>query len=90
MNIGGFDVVKRNLTSGDGVVDTVIKVKKQDQSRYVEMGAKYFSLFVEKVEHTHLIMIADGLKAGQQRSRARRLASQQPVVIDVPSVPESG
>ena len=85
MNIGGFDVVKRNLTSGDGVVDTVIKVKTRDQSRYVEMGAKYLGMLVEKHEHTHLLMIKERLAAGMQRSRARSLASRPPAVIDVKS-----
>ena len=82
MNIGGFEVVKRNLTSGDGVVDTIIKVKARDQSKYVEMGCKYFGLFTEKVEQTHLIMVAEGLAAGRERSRAKSLArrAQQPVI----------
>ncbi len=52
MNIGGFDIVKRNLTSGDGKVDEVIKVKVRDQSRYVEMGAKYFGILKEQVHLT--------------------------------------
>ncbi len=82
MNIGGFEVVKRNLTSGDGVVDTIIKIKARDQSRYVEMGAKYFELFADKVEHTHLVVIADGLSAGRDRSRARWLASQPAVDVN--------
>lgn len=50
--IAGFEVVKRNLTSGDGVTDTIIKVKLKDQSRYVEMAAKHFGLLVDKVEHS--------------------------------------
>ena len=52
MNIGGFDVVKQNVKSGDGVVDTVIKVKIRDQSRYVEMGAKYFKLLTDVLQVT--------------------------------------
>lgn len=50
--IAGFEVVKRNLTSGDGVTDTIIKVKLKDQSRYVEMAAKHFGLLLEKIEHS--------------------------------------
>lgn len=44
MRIGGLEVVKRNLTTGDGEVDTIIKVKLRDHSRYVEMAAKHFAL----------------------------------------------
>src|SRR5687767_13767197 len=44
MRIGGLEVVKRNLTVGDGEVDTIIKVKLRDHSRYVEMAAKHFAL----------------------------------------------
>ncbi len=82
MNIGGFEVVKRNLISGDGKVDEVIKVKARDQSKYVELGAKYFGLLVDKVEHTHLIAVADGLSAGRDRSRARSLASQPAIEVE--------
>lgn len=50
--IAGFEVVKRNLTAGDGTTDTILKVKLKDQSRYVEMAAKHFGLLTEKVEHS--------------------------------------
>lgn len=50
--IAGFEVVKRNLTAGDGATDTILKIKLKDQSRYVEMAAKHFGLLTEKVEHS--------------------------------------
>ena len=83
MNIGGFDVVKRNLTSGDGVVDTVIKVKTRDQSRYVEMGAKYLGMLTEKHEHTHLVAVKERLRLGDERVARKQLEPHQPVVINV-------
>jgi len=49
--IGGFEIVKRNITSGDGHVDTVLKVKLVDRAKYVEMAAKHHGLLTEKVEH---------------------------------------
>ncbi len=52
MNVAGFDVVKRNITAGDGLVDTIIKVKVKDQSRYVEMGMKHFGLLRERLHVT--------------------------------------
>ncbi len=66
MNVGGFDVVKRNLTSGDGRVDTVIKVRMRDQSRYVEMAAKHFALLTEQ------IVIHDSEKFQAKIDAARR------------------
>ena len=45
--------------------------------------------YAEKVEHTHLIMIAEGLAAGREKSRARKLASQ-PATIEVTAEPEPG
>ena len=50
--IAGIDVVKRNLTSGDGATDTILKVKLEDRGRYVEMAAKHFGLLIERVEHS--------------------------------------
>lgn len=42
--IAGFEIIKKNAEAGDGHIDTVHKVKLKDQSRYVEMAAKHFSL----------------------------------------------
>lgn len=51
-NIAGFDVVKQNLTSGDGKTDRVIKVRIRDQSRYVEMAARHFKVLTDVVQVT--------------------------------------
>ena len=46
--IGGFEVVKRNLTSGDGTVDTIYKVKLKEQRGFIEMAMKHLGLLIEK------------------------------------------
>ena len=73
MNIGGFDIVKRNLTSGDGKVDEIIKVKVRDQSRYVEMGAKYFGILVDQLHVSGVADLEERVAAVRQQ-----LATKQP------------
>lgn len=48
--IDGLDVVKRNVTAGDGQTDTVLKLKLANRQGYVEMAAKHFGLLVDKGE----------------------------------------
>lgn len=48
--VASFEVVQKNVTAGDGQVDTVIKVKSWDKPRALEMLAKHFRLLVERVE----------------------------------------
>lgn len=69
LNISGFDVVKRNLTSGDGLVDEVIKVRIRDQRPWTEMACKILGILTEKHEHTHTHFdgLALRLKQGEQR-----------------------
>jgi phage terminase small subunit len=50
--IAQFEVIKKNAAAGDGVVDTVHKVRLADQMKALEMLGKHFGLFVEKVEHS--------------------------------------
>lgn len=56
--IAGFEVIKKNAAAGDGVIDTVHKIKIADQLKALEMLGKHFGLFVEKVEHTGGITIS--------------------------------
>lgn len=65
--IAGMEVVKRNLTAGDGEVDTIIKVKLTDRGRYVEMAAKHFGLLIERVEVTGDEAIVARLQAARKR-----------------------
>lgn len=50
--IGALEVVKRNLTAGDGQSDTIIKIKCWDKPKSLELLAKYFGILKEKVEIT--------------------------------------
>lgn len=85
LNLSGFEVVKKNLVSGDGKVDEIHRYRLRDQLGYVRLGAEILGMLAEKVEHTHLVVVADGLAAGRQRSRARRLSSQPAAVIAEPA-----
>lgn len=48
--VGGFEVIKKNAQAGDGVVDTVHKVKVVDPVKSLEMLAKHFGLLVERLD----------------------------------------
>jgi hypothetical protein len=50
--VGGIEVVKRNVDSGDGKIDDVIKIKVWDKPKALEMIAKHLNLFKEQVEHS--------------------------------------
>jgi len=41
--------VKKNLTAGDGQVDTILKIRLWDKPRALEMLAKHFALLKEVV-----------------------------------------
>lgn len=67
MAIGGFEVVKRNLTAGDDSVDTILKVKLIDRSRYVEMAAKHHGLLIDKVEVTGEVALGEKIARARKR-----------------------
>ena len=50
--VGGLEVIKKNAEAGDGIIDTVHKVKVIDPVKPLEMLAKHFGLLVDKVEHS--------------------------------------
>jgi phage terminase small subunit len=56
LGVSSLDVVKRNLTSGDGQVDTVFKVKLCDRVRALESLAKHFGLLIDRVDHSGAIV----------------------------------
>jgi hypothetical protein len=66
--IAGFEVVKRNITAGDGKVDTVLKIKLIDRSKYVEMAAKHHRLLADVVELPGLDRLADKIARARQRA----------------------
>jgi phage terminase small subunit len=51
-----FDVVKRNVTSGDGKVDDVFRVRLADKVRSLEMLAKHFGLLIDRVDHSGAVV----------------------------------
>jgi hypothetical protein len=50
--LAAVEVTKKNLTAGDGEIDTVLKVKIWDKPRSLEMLAKHFALLTERIEHS--------------------------------------
>lgn len=56
-SIASVEVVKKNLTTGDGEIDTVVKVKVWDKPRSLEMLAKHFGLLVEQVNHGGVVTV---------------------------------
>jgi len=47
--ISSIEVVRRNLTSGDGVSDTIHKIRTWDKNRALETLAKHLGLLEERV-----------------------------------------
>ncbi len=72
--IAGVKLVKRNLTAGDGQVDTVLELKIIDRSRYVEMAAKHHGLLTEKIEITGEVTL--GEKIARARARLQPKAEE--------------
>lgn len=50
--LAGFETIVKNAQAGDGVTDTVLKVKLWDKPKALEMLAKHFGMLTEKVEHS--------------------------------------
>ena len=48
--IAGAEVIIKNAKAGDGITDTVLKLKFIDRGRYVELAAKHQGMLTEKVE----------------------------------------
>lgn len=64
--VGGLEVVKRNLTSGDGEIDQVIKVKFWDKTKALEQMAKILKMFEER-EMTVNVNLVSQLEAARKR-----------------------
>jgi phage terminase small subunit len=54
--VASFDVIKKNVTSGDGKSDDVFRVRLADKVRALEMLAKHFGLLVDRVDHSGAIV----------------------------------
>lgn len=66
--VAGFEVLKRNLTAGDGKVDEVIKIKLVDRARYVEMAAKHHKLLTDVIETRDARAFASKIQAARARA----------------------
>lgn len=65
--LASVEVVKKNITTGDGEIDTIHKVKLWDKPRAIEMLMKHFGMLTEKVE----LVGADAVIARLQAARKR-------------------
>lgn len=66
--LASVEVTKKNLTAGDGQIDTVLKVKVWDKPKSLEMLAKHFALLTE---HVDITVHGDGLESKVSKVRAR-------------------
>lgn len=55
--LASVEVVKKNVAAGDGVVDTVHKVRIWDKTKALDSLAKHFGLLTERVEHGGTLVI---------------------------------
>jgi phage terminase small subunit len=56
--IASVEVLIKNAKAGDGVTDTIHKIKLWDKTRALESLAKHFGLLTEKIEHSGSIAFA--------------------------------
>lgn len=69
--IGSFEVIKKNAEAGDGIIDTVHKVKILDKTRTLEMLGKHFALLTERVHHTADDELIAAIQSGRKRASGR-------------------
>lgn len=55
--VASFEVIKKNAEAGDGIIDTVHKLKTVDAIKNLEMLAKHFGLLLERVDHSGTIVM---------------------------------
>ena len=65
--VASFEIVKRNLESGDNTTEQVYKVKFWDKMKAIELSGKYLQLFTEKIELSVDEELLDRLAAGRRR-----------------------
>lgn len=73
-SIASVKLTKKNLTTGDGVVDDVIEVKLWDKVRSLEMLAKHFKLLTDVVQVQDAQSAIQRLHEGRARVAAARRA----------------
>jgi phage terminase small subunit len=65
--VAGVEVVKRNVDSGDGKLDDVIKLKLWDKVSKLTNLMKYHGQLTEKVEVSGNVNVVERLLAGRKR-----------------------
>ena len=50
--LAGFEAIIKNAKAGDGVTDTIHKIRLWDKTRALESLAKHFGLLTDKIEHS--------------------------------------
>ena len=55
--IASFEVIKKNAAAGDGVIDTVHKIRTVDKTKALDSLAKHFGLLVERMEHSGAVVV---------------------------------
>lgn len=50
--VASVEVLKRNVTAGDGVMEDVLKVRLWDKPKMLEAIAKNLGILKERIEHT--------------------------------------
>ena len=81
--IASIEVVKRNLTTGDGMVDQVHKIRFWSKPVALELLAKHQGLLEEKITIEGGQSLLDAIAAG--RERARKMLG--PSAIDIEPTP---
>jgi hypothetical protein len=66
-------VVRKNLASGDGVVDTILEVQFWDKGAAIEREYKHFGLLVDRVHVSgELEIVKAGLIEARRRAAERK------------------
>lgn len=55
--VSDFEVIKKNAAAGDGIIDTVHKIKRWDKTKALEALAKHFGLLEDKLDVTGELVI---------------------------------
>lgn len=67
--ISSFEVIKKNLTVGDGQVDTVHKIRLWDKGKALENLAKHLGLLNETIDVNVTHTLSDKIARARQRLR---------------------
>jgi hypothetical protein len=84
-NLTGIEVVMKNAVAGDGQIDRVLKYKLAPREKYVELGARYHGMLVDRVE-ANVNVTAIGSKLDAARARLALIEGEK---VGSPATPGS-